>query len=380
MLLLLVICGGMLSVCLAGCKDSIAYPFRRIYTDAGAGGTGDLDAGAGPDTAPPYSCPTALVGYATLDGGTTGGGDGPMYTADTLAQLRTYAGMAGPAIVRINGTIAFPTDAGTPAQPVEVVSDKTVIPVHVGDGLVYNGLRVKEVHNVIVRNVTIAKALNGFDGITIQKANNVWVDHCDISSDLTSPKATYDGLVDIVHGSHNITVSWNRFHDHYGHGVSLVGHTDTPNPATDGTEDLALAVTFHHNSYSHVVEGAPRARFGHVHLFNNFYDTVQMPSDPTAATYAIASTDGATLLIESNVFDQVTSPIVTILSEASVTTGTVNDPNNLYGTGSSPSGNNITTARNNWKPPYQYAAGTILDPADDVRANVGMCAGPGNVP
>ena len=377
MLLLLMICGGMLSVCLAGCKDSIAYPFRRIYTDAGSGGTGDLDAGS--DVPPAVSCSTALVGYATLDGGTTGGGDGPTYTADTLAQLRrTYAGMAGPAIVRINGTIAFPTDAGTPAQPVEVVSDKTVIPVHVGDGLVYNGLRVKEVHNVIVRNVTIAKALNGFDGITIQKANNVWVDHCDISTDLTSPKDTYDGLVDIVHGSRNVTVSWNRFHDHYGHGVSLVGHTDSPNPATDGDEDLSLAVTFHHNLYSHIVEGAPRARFGHVHLFNNFYDTVQMPSDPTIATYAIASTDGATLLIESNVFDQVTIPIVTILNETAVTSGTINDPNNLYGTGSSASANVITTARNNWKPPYQYAGS--VDAKEIVRAIVGTCAGPGNVP
>jgi len=378
MLLLLVICGGMLPVCLAGCKDSIAYPFRRIYTDAGTGGTGDLD--AGPDAAPPVSCSTALVGYATLDGGTNGGGDGPTYTAGTLAQLRTYAGMVGPAIIRINGTIVFPMDAGTPAQPVEVESDKTLIPVHVGDGLVYNGLRVKDAHNVIVRNVTIAKPLNGFDGITIQAASNVWVDHCDISSDLTSPKDTYDGLVDIVHGSHNVTVSWNHFHDHYGHGVSLVGHTDTPNPATDGDEDLALTVTFHHNLYSHVVEGAPRARFGHVHLFNNWYDTVTMPADPTATSYAIASTDGATLLIERNVFETVAVPIVTILSDTSVTSGTVNNVNavNLYGAGSSASGNNVTTSFNNWSPPYPYA--NWIDPSDAVKDRVGTCAGPGNVP
>ncbi len=373
MLFLLIICGGMVPVCLGGCKDSVAYSFRPIYTDAGTGGTPVVNPDAGADVAPPPTCPTELVGYATLDGGTTGGGDGPTYTADTLAQLRTYAGMAGPAIIRINGTIAFPTDAG--AQPVEVESDKTVIPVHVGDGLVYNGLRVKDVHNVIVRNVTIAKALNGFDGITIQVANNVWVDHCDISSDLTSPKSTYDGLVDIVHGSKNITVSWNRFHDHYS--VSLVGHTDSPNPATDGDEDLSLAVTFHHNLYSHIVEGAPRARFGHVHLFNNFYDTVQMASDPTAATYAIASTDGATLLVESNVFDQVVVPMVDFLNDnTSVTNGSINDINNLYGTGSSASANMITV-RNTWKPPYPYGP---VDLATNVRAVVGMCAGPGNVP
>ncbi len=225
---------------------------------------------AGADVAPPPSCPTALVGYATLDGGTTGGGDGPMYTVDSLTQLRNAASMPTPAIIRINGTIPLQFDGGA---PVELASDTTVIPVHPGDGLIYGGLRIKDVHNVIVRNLTIKKApdVNGADAITIQAANNVWIDHCDFSSELTPIKEIYDGLVDTVHGSKNITVSWNYFHDHYA--VSLVGHTD--DPTTAATEDQALAVTFHHNLYQRVVQGAPRARFGHVHLFSNYYNTVQ---------------------------------------------------------------------------------------------------------
>jgi pectate lyase len=373
MLFLLMICGGMLSVCLGGCKDTILHPYRPIYTDAGTGGTPVVTPDAGVDIPPPPSCPTALVGYATLDGGTTGGGDGPMYTVDSLTQLRNAASMPTPAIIRINGTIPLQFDGGT---PVELASDTTVIPVHPGDGLIYGGLRIKDVHNVIVRNLTIKKApdINGADAITIQAANNVWIDHCDLSSELTPSKEIYDGLVDTVHGSRNITVSWNYFHDHYA--VSLVGHTD--DPTTAAMEDQALAVTFHHNLYQRVVQGAPRARFGHVHLFSNYYNTVQPPSAQTSS-YAIASTDGAVLRIEGNVFEQVAVPFVTFLNDNSnITNGTINDVTNLYGAavGSGMPAAGFPT--NTWKPPYPYT--NSFDPYVSVPVIVNACAGPGKVP
>ena len=158
--------------------------------------------------------------------------------------------------------------------------------------------------------------------------------------------------------------------------MSLVGHTDTP-AATDGSEDLALSVTFHHNLYLRVVQGAPRARFGHVHLFSNYYNTVQLPSDPTSS-YAIASTDGATLRIESNVFERVAVPIVTILNDnSSITSGTIADVNNVFAAGSGMPASGLPT--NNWKPPYQYVVNS-LDPPGSVPIIVNACAGPGKVP
>lgn len=45
------------------------------------------------------------------------------------------------------------------------------------------GLRVLNENNVIIRNVKIAKVLAPGDNIGIQAANQVWVDHCDLSSD-----------------------------------------------------------------------------------------------------------------------------------------------------------------------------------------------------
>jgi len=44
------------------------------------------------------------------------------------------------------------------------------------------GLRGLNENNVIIRNVKIAKVLAPGDNIGIQAANQVWVDHCDLSS------------------------------------------------------------------------------------------------------------------------------------------------------------------------------------------------------
>jgi pectate lyase len=378
---LLLVWGGMVSTCLVGgCADNIVHPYRQIYTDGGTGGSGDSGGlgGAGGDDAGidtlPITCPTTLVGYATLDGGTTGGGDGPVYTADALEQLRTFAGLIGPAIVRINGTIVISPDAGI---PVEVESDKTVIPVKPGDGLVGNGLSINKVHNVIVRNLTISRAAAPWDAITVQASNNVWIDHCDLSNDLNMPKEAFDDLLDITHGSSNITVSWTRFHDAYNTGI--VGHTDTP--TAGNMEDLGLAVTYHHNLFSNTLSESPRVRFGHAHLFSNYYNAIQLPSAPTTS-YGIASTMGATVRIESNLFDQVAIPIVTHLDGTPVD-GTVNisaaDTKNGYNPMSSAAANVITTTPNtNWRPTYLYA--DSVDSPVGVRVIVPDCAGVGHVP
>jgi pectate lyase len=363
MALVLVMWGGAVSTSLGGCTDGVAHPFRAASGEGGSD-AGEMDADGGlippPDASPDkvFPCPTTLVGYATLDGGTIGAGDdAATFTATTLEELRMYAGQVGPSIVRVSGKIEFPAQA----MPVEVESDKTLLPAKIGDGLQGSGFIIKDKHNVIVRNLTITKALAPYDAVTIQSSVNVWVDHCDLSSDLTSPKGTYDGLIDVVHGSSNVTISWTLFHDHYN--TSLVGHTDTVN-----SEDLALAVTFHHNLFRNTPLGSPRARFGHVHLFNNHYDTVD--------TYAIASVMGATLRIENNVFDPVTGvPIETRLMGTDVD-GFVADINNRY---DPTSGQNvITTQPSTWKPPYDYSGS--LDSTDSVPAVVNSCAGVDKVP
>lgn len=74
---------------------------------------------------------------------------------------------------------------------------------------------VKEKENVIIQNLGIKKVLadNG-DAIgvrtsppssspdvsvlmVIEYSNNVWIDHCDVSSDMDHDKDYYDGLIDV---------------------------------------------------------------------------------------------------------------------------------------------------------------------------------------
>lgn len=55
--------------------------------------------------------------------------------------------------------------------------------------LVGIGLRVNGESNVIIRNLKISKVLaDTGDAIGIQDSNNVWVDHCELFSDMDHDK------------------------------------------------------------------------------------------------------------------------------------------------------------------------------------------------
>ena len=87
--------------------------------------------------------------------------------------------------------------------------------VDLGVAITGIGFYIRRVSNVIMRNLKISKvdADNG-DAIGIDASSNVWVDHCDLSGDLSGGKDDLDGLVDISHGAEWITVSNTYFHDH----------------------------------------------------------------------------------------------------------------------------------------------------------------------
>lgn len=75
-------------------------------------------------------------------------------------------------------------------------------------------LTVKDVKNVIIRNIAVKKVVGG-DAIAVQVASNVWIDHVDLSSDMDHDKDYYDGLLDLTHAADFITVSYTYFHDHW---------------------------------------------------------------------------------------------------------------------------------------------------------------------
>lgn len=318
------------SLVAGGCADARVYPIR-----AGGGGAG-----------PPLVCPAdQLVGFATLGNGTTGGAAGDTVLAQSLADLQTYAAHPEPLTIQVNGMFTL-------AGQLDVASDKTLVGVGTASGLTGGGFRIKDGHNVIFQNLVVSKAV-GTDAIQIQNAQNIWVTHCDLSSDRDNGKDYYDGLVDISHASDFITVSWTRLHDHFH--CSLVGHS-----ASNGAEDSGhLDVTYHHDLFQNTDSELPRVRFGDVHVFNNHYVNV--------ALYAVASQMGAAVLVERSVFDTVVVPVLTHYDDPQ--DGTAHETDDL----SVGSGASQITADTTWTPPYSYV--DDLDLVDSVPVTVDSCAG-----
>lgn len=152
-------------------------------------------------------------------------------------------------------------------------------------------VRVNNIDNVIIRNITFEDAYDCFpawdpldgalgnwnsqyDNISLTGATHVWIDH-NIFNDGAHPDSSlpiyfgrrfqvHDGAVDITNASDLATVSWNRFVDH--DKVMLIGSSD------GATADRGkLRVTVHHNLFERTVQRGPRVRFGQVHVYNNLY-------------------------------------------------------------------------------------------------------------
>ncbi|MEV1147233.1 pectate lyase, partial [Micromonospora sp. NPDC049799] len=273
---------------------------------------------------------------------------------DHAALVAAVAGDT-PRTVRVNGRFACSTE-------VRVGSHKTIVGVGAGSGLTGCGLNLRDVRNVIVRNLNISKVRSGVgngDAIHLDNATSVWIDHNDLSSDTTSGTDYYDGLLDVTHGSNYVTVSWNRLHDHVK--CSLVGHSDS-----NASEDSGrLRVTYHHNEFRNCFQRNPRVRFGNpVHVFNNYYVNTVTPS----YSYGIATTEGAGVLVEGNYFENVTDP--THVGEGSSDPGSLVARNNHFVNSGTPQ-----TAGSVGSVPYAYA----LDAADAVRSVVLAGAGTGRI-
>lgn len=238
------------------------------------------------------------VGYASLNGGTTGGAGGSETTVTSIDELLAAVEGDEPAIIYIDSVLSGSS------EKIRVGSNKSILGRSSKAGIEGAGLFIKEAKNVIVRNLAISKVNTGEkDAIGVQKSENVWIDHCDLSSDLDHGKDYYDGLADFTHGSDYITVSNTKFHDHYK--ASLCGHTDS-----NADEDAGkLHVTYANNHWANINSRMPLVRFGTVHVFNGYYEGGSMGDS------AVNTRMGAQVLVESNAMAGIKDAVVSEYSD-----------------------------------------------------------------
>ena len=282
------------------------------------------------------------VGFASLNGGTTGGSAGTVVTVTSASALKSALSSGTSQTVRVSGLIPI-------SGMYTVASNKTVVGVGSSSGVTGGGLNLSGVRNVIIRNLVFRNASD--DSINVQSGTtNVWIDHNDLAQG-------HDGLIDIKRGSDFVTVSWNRLHDH--DKSMLLGHSDD-----NGSQDIGhLRVTYVHNWFDGTTQRHPRVRFGNpVHVLNNYYSNI--------GSYGVASTENEGVFVERNYFENVARPTVTQTGDSAAGNLKVL-ANYKVNSGTEQVRNGASVAAT----PYAYTA----EAGDKVKATVTAGAGTGKI-
>ena len=238
-----------------------------------------------------------MAGFATQNGGTTGGKGYSEVTVDNVSDLKSYA-KAGNKIIYVKpGTYKIIyVKPGTYMGPVEVGSNVTIYGYQgaiIAQPTSGSAMKLSGSKNVIIRNLKFkgVGAHDDDDEDCLQvnhESKNVWIDHVDVYDG-------HDGNLDITNASDYVTISWTKFSytsASTGHQFSnLIGNSKTK------TSDRGhLNVTIHHTWWADgVVERMPRVRFGKVHVANNLFDSKD-------ASYCVRAAIEADIRIERNVF------------------------------------------------------------------------------
>lgn len=210
--------------------------------------------------------------------------------------------------------------------------------------------------NIILRNLKLVGPgpidVGGDDLISIiNSSKHIWVDHCDMTDGI-------DGNLDVTVKSDFITISWctfsytSRAYDHMN--SNLVGGSDSA--SAQGEDNLNI--TWANNVWgTGCDQRMPMARFGTIHLINNYYNC---PGNSAG----INARKNSEFLIENNYFEK---GVEKIFSESG--SKAYNFSGNVFSESFSASNKGTVTV------PYEYTLYAALDvPAELTNANTGAGA------
>ncbi|MFD5625873.1 polysaccharide lyase family 1 protein [Streptomyces sp. NPDC127072] len=317
------------------------------------------------------------TGYATQNGGTTGGAGGQTVRATTGTAIHTAlcgrASSSTPIIIEVEGTINHGNTAkvsggscNTAAGVIELKQISNVTIVGVGGGAVFDqlGIHIRESSNIIIQNVTVknvkksgSPTSNGGDAIGMESGvRNVWVDHVDLLASGGESEG-YDGLFDMKDNTQYVTLSYSTLRNSGRGGLIGSSESDTSNGY----------VTFHHNLYENIDSRTPLLRGGIAHVYNNYYVKLNESG--------INSRAGAKAKVDNNYFKDSKDVLGTFYTDAAgywQVSGNVLDNVTWSspGTDTNPAGPNLQSTTT-VTVPYSYT----LDAASCVPTVVAQTAG-----
>ena len=258
------------------------------------------------------------TGYATQNGGTTGGAGGRTVRVTTGTAIHEAlcgrADSSTPITIEVEGTINHGNTSkvsgdscNTAADKIELKQISNVTLVGVGSGAVFDqlGIHIRESSNIIIQNVTVrnvkksgSPTSNGGDAIGMESdVRNIWVDHSTLEASGGESEG-YDGLFDMKADTQYVTLSYSVLRNS-GRG-GLIGSSESD--VSNGY------VTFHHNLYENIDSRAPLLRGGTAHMYNNHYRGL--------AKSGINSRAGAKAKVDNNYFEDSRDVLGTFYTDA----------------------------------------------------------------
>ncbi|MFF4273894.1 polysaccharide lyase family 1 protein [Streptomyces sp. NPDC001536] len=260
----------------------------------------------------------AATGYATQNGGTTGGAGGTTVRATTGTQIHAAlcgrASSSTPITIEVEGTINHGNttkvsggSCNTADGVIELKQISNVTLIGVGSGAVFDqlGIHIRESSNIVIRNVTVqnvkksgSPTSNGGDAIGMESdVRNVWVDHTTLVASGGESEG-YDGLFDMKDNTQYVTLSYSVLRNS-GRG-GLVGSSESD--LTNGF------ITYHHNRYENIDSRTPLLRGGTAHIYNNHYVSLNESG--------INSRAGARARVDNNYFEDSRDVLGTFYTDA----------------------------------------------------------------
>lgn len=167
-----------------------------VIESSATGSSASSSASASPSASPASISNTSsssgsgsAIGFASQNGGTTGGAGGEEVTVTSVDELVEAVKGDEARIIYVEGTLE-----GT--ATIRTGSNKSILGRDSDAHIIGAGILVKEAENVIIQNLKIGLVREEYaeDAIGIDASTNVWVDHCDLYSDLDHGKDYYDGM------------------------------------------------------------------------------------------------------------------------------------------------------------------------------------------